>query len=41
MGIGLKNLRSRWQLITGEDIRIIETDDEFTVRLPLQKPIAE
>ncbi len=41
MGIGLKNLRSRWQLITGEDIQIIETDDEFTVRLPLQKPIAE
>ena len=38
-GIGLKNLRSRWQLITGQDIEIIETDDEFTVRLPLQKPI--
>ena len=38
-GIGLKNLRSRWQLITGQDIQIIETDDEFTVRLPLQKPI--
>jgi len=41
MGIGLKNLRSRWQLITGEDIQIIETGDEFTVRLPLQKPTAE
>ena len=41
MGIGLKNLRSRWQLITDEEIQIIETDDEFTVRLPLQKPIAE
>ena len=38
-GIGLKNLRSRWQLITGRDIEIIETDSEFTVRLPLQKPI--
>lgn len=38
-GIGLKNLRSRWQLITGHDIEIIETDDEFTVRLPLQKNI--
>lgn len=37
-GIGLQNLRSRWQLITGRDIEIIETDDEFTVRLPLQKP---
>lgn len=38
-GIGLKNLRSRWQLITGDDIEIIETDRDFTVRLPLQKPI--
>ncbi len=37
-GIGLKNLRSRWQLITGADIEIIDTDDEFIVRLPLQKP---
>lgn len=38
-GIGLKNLRSRWQLITGQDIEIIESDNEFTVRLPLQKNI--
>lgn len=37
-GIGLKNLRSRWQLITGKDIEISETSDEFIVRLPLQKP---
>ncbi len=40
-GIGLKNLRSRWKLIAGEEIQIIETDDEFTVRLPLQKPVTE
>ena len=37
-GIGLKNLRSRWQLITGCDIEIINSDTEFTVRLPLQRP---
>ena len=37
-GIGLKNLRSRWQLITGSDIEIIETETEFIVRLPLQRP---
>lgn len=37
-GIGLKNLRSRWQLITGHDIEIIDTDAEFIVRLPLQQP---
>ena len=37
-GIGLKNLHSRWQLITGHDIEIIDTDAEFIVRLPLQQP---
>ncbi len=37
-GIGLKNLRSRWQLITGTDIEIINSDTEFIVRLHLQKP---
>ncbi|MBR4995030.1 MAG: histidine kinase [Alistipes sp.] len=37
-GIGLKNLRSRWQLITGRDIEIKDTDTEFIVRLPLQRP---
>ena len=36
-GIGLRNLRSRWMLITGSDIEIIETEAEFTVRLPLRK----
>lgn len=37
-GIGLKNLRSRWQLITGHDIEIKDTATEFIVRLPLQRP---
>ncbi len=37
-GIGLDNLRSRWLLTTGCNIEIIDTDDTFTVRLPLQKP---
>lgn len=37
-GIGLKNLHSRWQLITGHDIEIIDTAAEFIVRLPLQQP---
>ena len=38
-GIGLENLRNRWHLITGRDIEIIDTDKEFVVRLPLQKPV--
>ena len=37
-GIGLKNLSSRWHLITGTDIEIIDTETEFIVRLPLQHP---
>ncbi|WP_418189990.1 histidine kinase [Alistipes sp.] len=37
-GIGLENLRSRWLLITGQPIEVVETDERFTVRLPLQKP---
>ena len=37
-GIGLKNLSSRWMLITGNDIEIKESDTEFIVRLPLQRP---
>lgn len=38
-GIGLENLRNRWKLITGRDIEIFDTEKEFTVRLPLQKPV--
>ena len=37
-GIGLKNLSSRWKLIAGIDIEIIDNDKEFSVRLPLRRP---
>ena len=40
-GIGLENLRNRWQLITGCRIEIESRDDTFTVRLPLQKKSAQ
>ncbi len=38
MGIGLENLRNRWQLITGRQIVIIDDGETFRVRMPLQKP---
>lgn len=34
-GIGLKNLSTRWQMITEHDIEVIRTDDSFEVHLPL------
>lgn len=37
-GIGLHNLDSRWQLITGHGIRIDRSEETFTVCLPLLKP---
>ena len=37
-GIGLENLRSRWNIITGHDIEIIDTAERFVVRLPLEPP---
>ena len=37
-GIGLSNLNSRYELITGESIEIIDTEETFTVKLPLGKP---
>ena len=37
-GIGLQNLRSRWQIVTGRDIEIINTEERFMVRLPLDNP---
>ena len=40
-GIGLKNLSSRWRLIAGTDIEIIDNEKEFIVRLPLQNPSEE
>lgn len=36
-GIGLENLRSRWQIITGCDIEVLDEEHRFMVRLPLQK----
>lgn len=38
-GIGLQNLRSRWQIISGRDIEIIDEAERFIVRLPLEKGI--
>lgn len=40
-GIGLDNLRNRWLLIVGGTFEVVETDTEFSVRLPLQKPVTE
>lgn len=37
-GIGLENLRNRWLLITGRSFEIVDSEREFTVHLPLQKP---
>jgi hypothetical protein len=37
-GIGLQNLNSRWQIISGREIEIIEDDNRFMVRLPLEVP---
>ena len=38
VGIGLENLKNRWELITGHPIEILKTEERFMVRLPLQKP---
>ena len=37
-GIGLENLRNRWNLITGSDIEIADDGATFSVRMPLQNP---
>ena len=37
-GIGLENLRNRWLLITGQEFEVVDTHEEFTIHLPLQKP---
>lgn len=36
-GIGLKNLRSRWQIVANRDIEVIDEAERFLVRLPLQR----
>ena len=38
-GIGLENLRSRWLLITGRTFEILDSEKEFTIHLPLQRPM--
>ena len=38
-GIGLQNLRSRWQIVTGRDIEVIDHDERFVVRMPLEKGV--
>ena len=39
-GIGLNNLSSRWEIITGRKIEIIDDRTHFMVRLPLEQPKA-
>ncbi len=38
-GIGLQNLRSRWQIVANRDIEVIDNEERFTVRLPLEKGV--
>ena len=38
-GIGLQNLRSRWQIVAGRDIEVVESQERFMVRLPLEKQV--
>ena len=39
-GIGLENLRSRWEIVAGQSIEIIDDESRFLVRLPLKQPKA-
>ena len=39
-GIGLDNLRSRWEIIAHQSIEIVEDESRFLVRLPLTQPKA-
>lgn len=36
-GIGLQNLSSRWQIVAGRDIEVVDEPERFLVRLPLEK----
>ena len=36
-GIGLQNLSSRWQIVEGRDIEVVDEPERFLVRLPLEK----
>lgn len=37
-GVGLSNLNSRYQLLLNREIEVIDNDNIFAVRLPLEKP---
>jgi LytS/YehU family sensor histidine kinase len=37
-GIGLENLRSRWSIVSGRSVEIIDEEIRFLVRLPLVEP---
>ncbi|MBQ8493911.1 MAG: histidine kinase [Alistipes sp.] len=37
-GIGLENLKSRWQILTGHSIEIVDEAERFVVRMPLDNP---
>jgi len=36
-GIGLRNLSQRYKLVCKKDIQVLDSDLEFTVKLPLIK----
>lgn len=40
LGTGLKNLKTRYQLIAGMDITILDAPDSFTVQLPLIRQVS-
>ena len=37
LGIGLDNIKKRYQLLSDKEIEIIKTDTDFTVKIPLIK----
>ena len=39
-GTGLENIRSRYALMLGCDIEVVQSDKEFVVKLPLKNMIA-
>ena len=39
-GIGLSNLSSRWEIVIGKPIEVVEDEKRFMVRLPLDEPKA-
>jgi sensor histidine kinase YesM len=37
-GIGLENLQNRWHIVSGKSIEIVDEQERFLVRLPLENP---